>query len=455
MQLPLDDAVLAQALQSQLRASCDLFPRPSAGLVDITQDSDWEQTPDDGAAFPPVRTRPWPREACRRRPASPTARPRISWTRGPGIHPLMRPTQIYRRQIPGRPRGLSRSISTGRRLDVECRYRDLLQEAPLLGSADVVAQEQPPGFQESIAPSLFAHEFRPREGWDIRNTRPVPGMGTLELEDPVTMPCPETAEDDTSENSNDSPLDGIDQPDKDCFHLDPDHRLWGVKESVFQHAQTRFAKSYQSIQRETVENWTPLFACPFFRKDPARYWPCLADTSMTTIRGVKQHLWRHHSQPYYCPVCYAVFPVASERDIHIMKRSCEKRDVVRFDGMTPEQKTLVLAGSKGYSKPAQWRRIWDLLFERPPAALEPFLSTGLSWKITLVTGFWKAKGKDITEQFLSDMGTAREGLSRKGCDDTALSGVVNAVLRDLVGLVFWQSALGRERGTIPALELAI
>lgn len=455
MQVPLDDAVLTQTLRSQLRVSPDPLTRPPAGLVNITQGPAPERTPDEGETCAPVRIDAWQGLARRPRPTSPTTRPRIPRNYGPIMPTLIRPAQIYRHQIPGRLRRLSRPGSSGLCLPADCRYKDLLQEAVLLSATNAVPEVQTAGFQDGAVPSPVAHEFWPLDAWDIRHTLRISRMGPSEMEDQSMMPYAEAGEDETSESSNHSLSDGIDQPEKDRPRLDPDHRLWRVKDSIVQHAHARFSQSYQPTQKETMEKWTPLFACPFFRKDPARHWPCLADTSMTTIRGVKQHLWRRHSQPYYCPICYGIFPVASERDTHITKRACEKKDMIVFDGMTPEQKTLLSAGFKGYSMPEQWREIWKLLFGKPPKILEPFLTTELSWKITLVTEFWKAKGKEITEQFLGDMGAAEAGLSTQGCDDTAVPALVNAVLQDMVGLVFWRSALGLDLRIMPALELAI
>lgn len=258
----------------------------------------------------------------------------------------------------------------------------------------------------------------------------------------------ETAEGEDQGETDDTLLDEVDQPEEEQSRLDPDHQFWGIKDWLVQHAQVRFAQSHQSVQGE-IQNtqWIKVFACPFFHKDPTRYWTCLADTT-TTIQGVKRHLWCHHSQPYYCPVCYDTFPLSSKRDAHIKQRACEKREVIRFDGMTPEQKALISTRCRGNSGAAQWRGIWNVLFGRPAGVLEPFLPPVLAWNVKLVAEFWKARGREITEEFLGDM-----EIGAAACQDgdySAISGLVNVALKDLVRLTFWRSGLVHSLENLPS-----
>ena len=377
------------------------------------------------------------------------ARPRASWSWGPGNSVLVRPSppKISRRQSPGRFRGLSRSISPRRNLVTDYHYRGLIQEALLIKTNTPFPGDTVSESQQSFLPSLNASDSWPRMECPIPTSEAVHEVLPIDL---GFIYSQEPEYEEAPEGSDDSVLDDIEQLDEQASRLDPNHPFWRAKNSLFQRAQVLFAHSYLSIQAQAQKRrYKPSFSCPYFYNDPKRHWDCLADTPMGGIRDVKRHLGRCHSQPFYCPVCYDIFPLESARDAHITRRACEKRDVRRFDGMSPEQKNMILAKCKGGSGPDQWRRIWSTLFGRPPAVLAPFLPPALAWDIMLVTDFWRARGAEITEQCLGDMGLIDEGVACQGDDESAVAGLARVVLRDLVGLAFWRSGLVRSLGNIP------
>ncbi|SPO07601.1 uncharacterized protein DNG_10296 [Cephalotrichum gorgonifer] len=390
---------------------------------------------------------------------------RSSWTWGPG--PRMSTRQQYlasrRQSPPARFQRLSRSTSPRRTLRAGYFYGDLLHEALQQGdSSPFPAATAAFSLIQGAAPPFAVHHLWPSEDCA------VPGA-QQSMDGVLSLPVPEAplvylenGEDDQEQqdDSDDSFLDEPYQMTDAVPRLEESHRLYRLKDRLVQRAQNLFAQSQRFIPQGSQRfalPWQPMFSCPFFSKDPEKYWPCLEDTSTATILGVKRHLWHHHSQPYYCPVCYDTFPLASERDTHILGRTCAKKDeVVHFDGMSPEQRALIATKErgKGESGPRQWWGIWKILFGRPREKLEPFLPPALSWNILLVTEFWKARGKEITEQFLGDMERMEGGVSGEGrsefqdVDENTVSGLVNAVLRDLVGLTFWRSGLVRNLGNI-------
>ena len=412
--------------------------------------------PDEGRTsdpYPSTQTRSQPRASRGLKSASPRTRgtstggPLKSRTWGPGSTGA---TRVY--PLPHRPKSpahiqrISRSISPRRTLAPNYHYRGLLQEALQCGTPVPYVGAEAPRFQERFTLPFVVHG--PWSG-DEPVTLYHHGHGTMALEIPENPSLQETDENQAQEDSDDSFLEELDQ-DAEPPCLDPNHRFWSFKDPLTRRAQVLFREFYQSIGEEAHKRrQTFVYACPFFRKDPVRYSPCLAETSMATISEVKRHLWRHHSQPHYCPVCYGTFRLASEKDAHILQRACEKREVTHVDGMTPEHKALISAKCKG-ERPEQWCRIWRILFGRPLGFLEPFLPPVLSSELILVKEFWGKKGRDITEEFLRDMGVMRPGSDPQEIDEPAILGLGNAVLQDLTSLTFWMSGLAHSLRNTPA-----
>lgn len=447
----LDSAALAQTFDSSL----DLSPEASAGLhtavdpgthggttLPLVPDEGWTPEPSSSA-----RTHPRPKASRGLRSASPTlrgastARPLKSKTWGPGNPGATRAYPLpHRSQGAAHSQRVSRSISPKRTLVPNYHYPGLLQEALQYGPFIPFVGTEVPRFQETFVLPFVAHGIWSGEEFIASHQH---GHGTIALDVPEGPALQEADDDQAQEDSDDSFLEELEQAPEPP-RLDPGHRFWSFKDPLTRRAQVLFRKSYQSISEEAQKKRRHLvFACPFFRKDPARYSPCLADTSMTTISEVKRHLWRHHSQPYYCPVCYGTFCLASEKDAHILQRTCEKREVTHVAGMTPRQKEIISAKYRG-ERPEDWCSIWRVLFGRPLGVLEPFLPPVLSSELMLVTDFWEEKGRGITEEFLREMGVMEPGSDCPESDEAAILGLVDAVLQDLAGMTLWMSGLVRD-----------
>ncbi|KAJ4289659.1 hypothetical protein N0V90_010988 [Kalmusia sp. IMI 367209] len=131
-----------------------------------------------------------------------------------------------------------------------------------------------------------------------------------------------------------------------------------------------------SITTTTEDSETgPRFACPFFKHDPNRYrnrrtcpgpgWP--------TVHRMKEHLYRSHAQPIYCPRCYSMFDSDSDFSAHIRGNPCqisvpqpiEGIDRRTFEGLKKRSPALRLEEDK-------WRDAYQLLFPEVAAADIPF-----------------------------------------------------------------------------------
>lgn len=109
----------------------------------------------------------------------------------------------------------------------------------------------------------------------------------------------------------------------------------------------------------------PRFACPFFKHDPHRYrqkrtcggpgWP--------TVHRMKEHLYRSHAQPIFCPRCYTMFDSDADFAIHLRGNPCqvsapqpiEGIDRRTFESLKKRSPALRLEEDK-------WRDAYQLLF---------------------------------------------------------------------------------------------
>lgn len=442
-----DTAVPTRSVGSNLDLSPDSLSGPHRTVnPGIPGETALPLVPDEGWTSDPsasTRIRPRPRSPSGLRPASPrlrgtsTVRPLKSKSWGPGDPGAARAYPLpYRPKSPTHFQRVSRSISPKRTLASNYHCRGLLQEVLQYGTPIPFVGTEVPRFQER-----FSLPFVVQGPWSGEEPTAFyqNGDGKIALETLGGPTLQGTDEDHAQEDSDDSFLDELDQ-EAEPRRLDANHHFWSFKDPLTRRAQALLKKSYQSISEAQNRPRHLVYACPFFRKDPTQYSPCLADTSMTTISEVKRHLSRHHTQPHYCPVCYETFRLASEKEAHILQRTCQKREVTHVEGMTPEQKALISEKCKG-ERPERWCSIWRILFGRPLGFLEPFLPPVLSSELVLVKEFWEERGRDITEEFLRDMGVMKPGSTPQEIDQSAVLGLANAVLEDLAGSTFWASGL--------------
>lgn len=102
-------------------------------------------------------------------------------------------------------------------------------------------------------------------------------------------------------------------------------------------------------------------ACPFAKKDPAKYHECNKNR-ITRIQDVKQHLRRFHEPPIYCLICKDTFKSESDLQTHAEAKSCTLRPG-KVDGVDRDQKKKLLNNvPRNLSIEDQWFFIFDILF---------------------------------------------------------------------------------------------
>ena len=111
----------------------------------------------------------------------------------------------------------------------------------------------------------------------------------------------------------------------------------------------------------------PRFACPYFKRDPQKYRThrTCPGPGWQTVHRVKEHLYRRHSQPIYCPRCYRVFPKDAQLAGHLRTEQCSVAAGAPPEGLTGEQKErLKTRGQPHQSEEARWRDMFRVLFPR-------------------------------------------------------------------------------------------
>ncbi|KAF1830104.1 hypothetical protein BDW02DRAFT_573353 [Decorospora gaudefroyi] len=113
------------------------------------------------------------------------------------------------------------------------------------------------------------------------------------------------------------------------------------------------------------------FACPFYKHDPDRYrnrrtcpgpgWP--------TVHRMKEHLYRSHSQPIFCPICYETFKSDKEQSNHVRLQQCQRSSPQQIEGIDRETVwTLRKRTTALRLEEDKWRDVYQVLFPDIAAA---------------------------------------------------------------------------------------
>lgn len=128
-----------------------------------------------------------------------------------------------------------------------------------------------------------------------------------------------------------------------------------------QHKRRRESAVTMSDESDTIAR----FACPFYKHDPDRYrnrrtcpgpgWP--------TVHRMKEHLYRSHAQPIFCPICYATFKSDKEQSYHVRLQQCQRSAPQHIDGIDRETVwTLRKRTTALRLEEDKWRDVYHVLF---------------------------------------------------------------------------------------------
>jgi hypothetical protein len=177
-------------------------------------------------------------------------------------------------------------------------------------------------------------------------------------------------------------------------------RAWGDDFESSEGGQKRL----RGRAKASAEDATPRkrLACPFFKKDPTRYNGCY-EKKLTKISYVKQHLERSHSQPIHCVFCMEVFLTEDECRIHERDRSCEIREYVEPDGVSPKKKEMLKRrADQKKAEDDQWYDIFGVLFPDSPKPSSPYIYDSHSEDLTNYHEFQATRGSEMLTSSLFD-----------------------------------------------------
>ena len=231
----------------------------------------------------------------------------------------------------------------------------------------------------------------------------------------------------------------------------PNHRSWSdIFQPVYEQARAscmQWLRNAWLNDGANIQTCLP-FVCPFLLSDPQNHLNCLVDGLGEKVSDVKRHIDQVHTQPLYCPVCFDTFPLASQREVHILKRTCEKKDIVEFHGISQEQKLLLSTIPGDLSDTAHWRAIWSIVFGDYVPILDPHLPPQVCRLISLVEEFWKVQGYEATKRLLVDQRLMEsDGLGSSSSiasedHEEAVEILGNEVFKHLLAYVFQRSLEG-------------
>ena len=163
------------------------------------------------------------------------------------------------------------------------------------------------------------------------------------------------------------------------------------------------------------------YACPFFKKDSVTHRRCATNCLLRT-QDFKQHLYRHHCKPEYCPKCYTIFGKDNAtKDLHVRAGTCQTQPPMLPAGVSGMQKDQLSKPVKySLSPDEQWYSIWDIVFPNETRPLSPYLNTEIDDQLKIFREFTITFGPAIFRQTINSHGLELNFAGYAGADDEAL-----------------------------------
>lgn len=159
-------------------------------------------------------------------------------------------------------------------------------------------------------------------------------------------------------------------------------------------------KSRPSSSSRSESGANRTFACPFGRKDPARYSQCFK-YELKRIRDVKQHLRRCHRRPIHCALCGKLFRDEDTRDIHLREMKCTPKELPEIEGMTGSQLAqLTSRCSAKMTEEDQWFVVWDIVFPGHRRPESPYVVGQMVQELLAFRDFFIRSGPAIVHERL-------------------------------------------------------
>ncbi|KAH6867278.1 hypothetical protein B0T10DRAFT_611888 [Thelonectria olida] len=150
------------------------------------------------------------------------------------------------------------------------------------------------------------------------------------------------------------------------------------------------------------------FACPFYRRDPIRYFDCV-NRKLNRIQDLKQHLIRRHTAPHSCTSCFRGFSTSQLLENHVLDGRCESESNIH--GVSPTARKLLKDRIERKLSPEdQWHKIWKILFGYSDIMQNPHLESVVEEVFGIVRGFYEKDGHKIVAGFVKSRGLPSENI---------------------------------------------
>lgn len=148
-------------------------------------------------------------------------------------------------------------------------------------------------------------------------------------------------------------------------------------------------------RQRTEDRPRVILACPFYKRDPARYRNCRR-ILLTKISYVKQHILRAHRMPPHCQRCNSSFHTDDQLHQHIRSMTCERRPYAPPAGVTEDQIFQLRSRvNQKNSLEDQWHEVFDIIFPGAPRPTSVYLDPELSQDLDEFVNFLTAHGPKI------------------------------------------------------------
>lgn len=159
----------------------------------------------------------------------------------------------------------------------------------------------------------------------------------------------------------------------------------------------------------------PQYACPFFKRDPAKHQDCMTLT-LRRIKDVKQHLRRRHGQPdHYCHHCYETFPNPRQQDDHILSKACIcVKEISDAPWISEGQnQRLHQTVPRSLDPEERWHWIWDIIFPNQGRPESAFMDRHLEGTTLPLQEVWKSQGHEILDSVFENAATEGVAIQRR------------------------------------------
>ncbi|KAK8063205.1 Vegetative incompatibility protein HET-E-1 [Apiospora saccharicola] len=156
-------------------------------------------------------------------------------------------------------------------------------------------------------------------------------------------------------------------------------------------------------QGETKTQHPIGFSCHFYKKDPDLYQGC-GMTDPLKLSSLKRHILKNHRQPPYCPTCSKMFKSASDRDQHVILRTCSPETSGHVEGISDSQASLIRRDYSSWSGEKLWFYLWEVIFPGSRKPQSAYADDSTDKLCLIFQRFWKSNGKLVLASQLQSTG---------------------------------------------------